>query len=856
MSAPSGTVATARASATDRPAFVPQIPVLNYHHIHDGEDSYFRTRPKLFRRQMEILLDEGYVPITPARLAGLRGVASCDEKYVLVSFDDAYENFLHHAWPILRKLEIPATLFVIVDAIGRDNDWDETRWSTHRHLDLAQLRALRAEGVSMGSHTLSHPTLVATDRARLEAELRGSRRSLQELLGASVSTLAYPGGAVDDTVKSLAAQHYELGFATDSDADGDVCDAFLIPRFDPCFYGDENVFRRELRRHSAYARRRESEVMPGVRADRGRAAGALGTVSPTERNVLGICSTGHGASLALISGAHGIRAMTLDRFVGEKRSMLFSRDELADILDPDGACEVHDIFLAAYGQFPPAYVFEDVFEPFLARLLKDLPIGAEDIDLVVGSHSHFAINGFRLGGELPRYFPNAEVFLDLEHHEIHRHQAYFSSPFDNAALLTVDASGEALDRLDGDMLAMTLAEAEGDQIRLLEEHRFPVSSPGRVYGLFTHFLGFRDGQEGKTMGLAAFGRDTIYRQLRPSLQLFEDGSFELMPDDELRRWLLEICAVREKSDPIEPVHEDIAFAGQALLEDILQNAVSCLERCTRSTRLCLAGGVALNSVANEKVFRHSRFEEIHVMPNCGDPGHALGCALFGDRTLFQQPATRGVADEYLGPRYSSEECRRALAATELEIRRFDRSSALAAHVGHLLTEGQIVGWFQGCSEYGPRALGNRSLLADPRGPGMADRLNARVKHRELFRPFAPAVLEEKVATWFDLDGPSPYMLRVVTVRPERRSQVPAITHVDGTARVQTVSRQANPRFHELISAFASLTGVDLVLNTSFNIAGKPIVETPRDAVECFLATGIDVLVLGQDVVRKPPAEES
>ena len=233
---------------------LPQIPVVNYHHVHDGPDDFFRAHPELLRAQMELLLEEGYVPTTPQRLIELKGHATWDTRYAMVSFDDAYEDFLLFAWPILKELGIPATLFVIVDAIGGVNTWDDIRQDEHRHLDLDQLRQLCAEGVVVGSHTRSHRPLIVLDDRELEDEIRGSRHDLEDLLGAAVPTLAYPGGAVDRRVCRATRRVYDLGFATDSDASGATCDPYLIARFDPCFFADPRDFRRQLTRHDGFGR--------------------------------------------------------------------------------------------------------------------------------------------------------------------------------------------------------------------------------------------------------------------------------------------------------------------------------------------------------------------------------------------------------------------------------------------------------------------------------------------------------------------------------------------------------------------------------------------------------------------------
>jgi len=581
-------------------------------------------------------------------------------------------------------------------------------------------------------------------------------------------------------------------------------------------------------------------------------------------NVLGMCSTGHGASFALISSRYGVRALNFERFVAQKYALLMAREELREVEERRGWIPSSIRFMLSNrdGTMPPVSVFEDSWEPFLAHLLRGLPMSTSDIDIVVGSESHFAINRRWMGRSLGTLFPNAEVHTDLEHHLVHRAQAYLASGFEDAAILTADASGEPLFRLGGRCLAMTLSHGASNSVQVFAEHTAPTSSPGALYGFINDYLGFESGEEGKTMGLSSFGRDTCYRALRSSLSLQDDGAFRFLDRETLIEALGSLgIPRREPGEPITPAHEDLACGIQLLLNDIMVNAVQALERRSDSANLCIAGGTALNSVSNEMAFRASRFKQVYMMPNAGDCGHALGCALHGERFLLKRRSLNSFAPgvlrasdlhtiDALGPPYTDEEIELALTQSGLPFRRVD---AVHEYTAEKIAEGFIVGWFQGGSEFGPRSLGQRSILADPRSPSMKDHLNHRVKHREAFRPFAPAVLEERAAEFFALTGHSPFMLRVVAVLPEKISSIPAVTHVDGTARVQTVSAGAHPKFHAVIAAFGRLTGVPVLLNTSFNVAGKPIVETPQDAVDCFCSTNIDLLVLHDFVVEKEGA---
>jgi carbamoyltransferase len=570
-------------------------------------------------------------------------------------------------------------------------------------------------------------------------------------------------------------------------------------------------------------------------------------------NVLGLCSTGHGAAVSLVSQKHGVRAMTLDRFTGHKHSLLFTRRELADITSGSTPIDksIFDALQYSYRRFPRSYTVEDALEPFLWALFRGLPLDFKDIDLVVTSNCHFAFNA---GRSTPRFFrglfPNAQVFRDLEHHTIHQWQAFLPSGFSKAAILTLDESGEGLARLGGRKIAMTMAVARDRELSVITEFLHPDSSPGLLYAEVCRHLNYHAGEEGKLMGLAPFGTDRIYRQLLPELKLMEDGGFRFLGSDELCTRLHKIRSKRQRGEPIEPVHADMAYAAQTLLEDILVHAMQTLARLAPAdvSSVCVSGGVGLNSCANEKMFRASRFRDIYISPNPGDDGHALACALYGARVLAKQSVPASLPTDYLGPVYSDDDIHAAVMRDSVELRAADPN-----HIASMLAAGKIVALYQGGSEYGPRALGNRSILADPRNPEMTNIVNERVKQRELFRPYAPVVLEEKVHHWFDHSGPNRFMLRVVPVLPEKREQLGAVTHIDGSARVQTVTRETNPQLYAIIEAFERRTGIPVLLNTSFNLAGKPIVETPEDAVQCFLSTGLDALIGGKVIAVKPAA---
>lgn len=572
------------------------------------------------------------------------------------------------------------------------------------------------------------------------------------------------------------------------------------------------------------------------------------------QTVLGIACTGHGASIALITAGGTIRSSVLDRWAGAKHVLMLSRDEDRELRQPatDVDRTINYLLSYGFGRFPPTRIFEDTIGEWTSWMLRDAGLTPADVDLIVTSESHFATCRHRLGNVLHRWFPNAWVAGDIEHHEIHQRQAFWQSGFEDAAVLTLDACGEVLGRLGNRALAGTVSWMDAcGRAETLQNIFFPESSPGLLYEVTNRHCGFKLGDEGKTMGLAPYGDPELFRRLEPLLRLHPDGWFEFVSHHELEKLYAHYVPPRAADGPMTHAHENVAYAGQALLEKIVTNAFKAALRLTGKRRIAYAGGVALNSVANEIAYQATLPEALYIAPNPGDAGHALGCALFGAYEIARWPPPLAEVPEYLGPSYTSEQMAKAARASGYSV---SESPRVAEELARAIANGYITARFAGGAEFGPRALGNRSILCDPRPAGMKEYLNDRVKHREGFRPFAPAVLEEDAAQWFALGGRSPYMLRVVDARRERRDQIAATVHVDGSCRVQTVSRGDNAGFYDIIRAFKAITGVPVVLNTSFNVAGKPIVETPADAVECFAGTDIDVLAMGSLMVSKLPLE--
>ncbi len=456
--------------------------------------------------------------------------------------------------------------------------------------------------------------------------------------------------------------------------------------------------------------------------------------------------------------------------------------------------------------------------------------------------------------------PEPGRFRPVPHHLCHAASAFYPSPFDEALCFTLDGQGEAASAM--------LSIGQGTRLRVLRQLYAP-NSMGYLYGCMTRFLGFGFGDDFKVMGLAPYGDPSRFRRYFEGLvRSSDDGSFSV--DATWLSWLIVRDALfpngvlypRSMKDtlgparlPDEPIlqrHADVAAALQEALERVVLRMLGRARADTGQRDLCLAGGVALNCSMNGKIARSGLFDRVWVQPAAHDAGTALGAALYGYHALLKGERTASPrAPVYLGPEYGAAATSRAILGLGPEIR-CHRPADLFGTVARALAEGRIVGWFHGRGEWGPRALGHRSILADPRRPEMKDRVNSAVKLREGFRPFAPACLAEHAAEWFDLQGigESPYMLFAAPVHEPKRARIPAVTHVDGTARVQTVAREDSPRFHALLRAFHELTGVPMLLNTSFNVNGEPIVCSPEDAIRCFLGTGIDLLIVEDTAIEK------
>jgi carbamoyltransferase len=446
-----------------------------------------------------------------------------------------------------------------------------------------------------------------------------------------------------------------------------------------------------------------------------------------------------------------------------------------------------------------------------------------------------------------------------EHHTSHAASAFLVSPFEEAAILTVDGVGE--------WATASFGVGRGTDITLFKEIRFPHSL-GLLYSAFTYYLGFKvNSAEYKVMGLAPYGKPVHFeRIMKEMVHLNEDGSFKLNMKYFAYDYGLKMTngafddffggPPRKPETWMAEREFDIAASVQRVCEEVVLTMVRHIHKQTGLTNLCMAGGVALNCVANGRVIRETPMKNLFVQPAAGDAGGAVGVAHYIYNTLEKQPRGKPWAHAYLGPEYKDSEIREYLNGAGARYHELPRQELLTTSARHL-ADGHVVGWFQGRMEFGPRALGGRSILADPRDPKMRDTLNMKIKFREGFRPFAPSVLAEKCSEWFDIECDSPYMLLVAPVREGKRS-IPSVTHVDFSARIQTITRETSPLYYDLVSEFEKLTGVPVIINTSFNVRGEPIVCTPHDAYLCFMRTNMDYLVLGPyllDKKEQPPLKE-
>ena len=597
--------------------------------------------------------------------------------------------------------------------------------------------------------------------------------------------------------------------------------------------------------------------------------------------ILGLSAYYHDAAAALVVDGRIEHAAQEERFTRKKHDSAFPHGAVRSCLEASGIRPADIDVVAFYDK--PFLKFERLLETYLAFAPRGFASFRRALPLWLKEK---LFQKSLLVKELKTVAPAVDwesKLLFSEHHLSHAASAFFPSPFERAAVLTMDGVGE--------WTTTSLALGNGNGLEVIREIHFPHSL-GLLYSAFTYYTGFKvNSGEYKVMGLAPYGDPRYADLIRQKLvDIKQDGSFRLDLD------YFDYCTgltmtnahfdalfggpPRRPEAPLTQREMDLAASVQAVTEEIVLKLARAIGRETGERNLCLAGGVALNCVANGKLQRQGWFDALWLQPAAGDAGGAIGAALVAAHLYKQEPRAAhatgdGMQGSYLGPAYSQDEIERRLKAVGAVFESVD-DAALIDRAAQALADGKALGWHQGRMEFGPRALGGRSILGDARSPTMQKLLNLKVKYRESFRPFAPSVLREDARDWFDLDTDSPYMQLVADVSAKHRiamtreqqslfgidrlnvprSSIPAVTHVDYSARVQTVHRETNPRYHALLERFKALTGCPVVVNTSFNVRGEPIACTPEDAFRCFMGTDIDVLAVGNCLLRKEDQDPS
>ena len=558
-------------------------------------------------------------------------------------------------------------------------------------------------------------------------------------------------------------------------------------------------------------------------------------------NILGISAFYHDSAACLIQDGRIVAAASEERFTRKKHDHNFPLNAILYCLKEGGITAKDLDYVGFYDK--PLVKFERILYTYMATFPKSFPSFMKAIPL-------WLTEKLWIPHEIRKKLDYTGPILFSEHHEAHAASSFLVSPFEEAAILTVDGVGE--------WATSTMGVGRGNDIRILREIRFPHSL-GLLYSAFTYYLGFKvNSAEYKVMGLAPYGQPKYMKEMAELITIADDGSFKMNMKYFAYDYGLTMTngnfaklfggPPRQPESKLTQQEMDLAASVQKVTEEIMLRMTRHLHKETGLTKLCMAGGVALNCVANGRVLRETPFEEIFVQPAAGDAGGAVGVAALIWHTILGNPRREPWKHAYLGPSYSREDIRSYMDQNGIRYRELPYDELLDTTC-RLIEEQNVVGWFQGRMEFGPRALGNRSILADARNPKNKDVVNIKIKFRESFRPFAPTVLEERVSDWFELDQPSPYMLLVAQVREDRRT-IPSVTHVDGSARIQTVNRRQNAMYYDLIKRFEERTGCPVIINTSFNVRGEPIIMTPHDAYMCFMRTNMDYLVMDHFVLDK------
>jgi len=563
-------------------------------------------------------------------------------------------------------------------------------------------------------------------------------------------------------------------------------------------------------------------------------------------NILGISCYYHDSAAALVRDGQLVAAAEEERFNREKHYNGFPEQAIAYCLR-EGGIGVEELDHIAFYE-KPLLKFDRILETILAEWPRSYRAWLMALPRWLTDRLH-------TGRDFQRRLGVDKEILYGQHHLAHAASAFLVSPFEEAAILTADGVGE--------WATTAWGLGRGTEIELRQELDFP-HSVGLLFSAITAYLGFRvNDAEWKVMGLAPYGEPRFVDHFRRIVDVKEDGSIRLdlryfahtysTRRTFNRRWeRLFGQPQRRREAELTDFHRDVARSGQQMVEEIMVRMARHAQRETGLKKLCVAGGVGLNCVANWRMLREAGFDDIFIQPAAGDAGAALGTAFYIYNSVLKRARTFRMEHALWGPSFTNAEMEAVLREAGAEYERAGDEAELVERTARLIAEGKVVGWFQGRMEFGPRALGARSLLADPRRADMKDIINAKVKFREASRPFAPAVLKEYAHEYFEMPAgmDAPYMLLVPKVRAQKRGVIPAVTHRDGTGRVQTVTAEHNRRYHAVIRAFAGLTGVPVVINTSFNVRGEPIVCTPADAYRTFVSTGIDALVMGDFIVTR------
>lgn len=494
------------------------------------------------------------------------------------------------------------------------------------------------------------------------------------------------------------------------------------------------------------------------------------------------------------------------------------------------------------------------FERLLDNYIGVAPRGLKSFINVIPKWLHKRL---WIKDEIKKYLKYSGKTVFPDHHLSHAAYSFFTSPFEDAAILIVDGVGE--------WSTTSYGFADDLTIKLTNDLRWPHSL-GLFYSAFTHFLGFQVNEgEYKLMGLASYGKPKYYDLIMKELiDVKDDGSFHLnmkyfaftYDNIMITKKFEDLFGIPTKKydSETDQIHYDIGASAQLVLEEILLKIAHHVYNKTNKKYLCFGGGVALNGVANYRILKEGPFEKIYIPPSPGDAGSAIGCALYAyhshynNNRIIQENLSKSISENvYLGPKFSNADIINFLELNKIHYKKYELQDLLET-TAKLISEQNVIGWYQGRMEWGPRALGNRSILADPRNASMKDILNEKIKHRESFRPFAPSILEEHSSDYFDIDIPSPYMLMVANVK--KPESIPAVTHVDGTGRLQTVSKNSNPLYYNLINKFYNITGVPVIINTSMNVKGEPIVNTPEQAYSMLMKTDMDYLIMGNYLISK------